>query len=1338
MRKTPLASLLLIVVLAGAAAFSAPRGVSAANYQDGTLQFRMFQGNREMGPGVKKDGGQATVQLELKTCDPNLNNYAPGMRYESLYLLPPTIGSERRETIKSMLRPAIDAVKTIKGDPWTELHRPYDWKITSATGTIMATGTVEKGDWNFADDRWNNTTLGEPAGIWTFPPSGDVRGDACGGSNAGSSMWFSWYQKASASFDPTSFPVGFYDMTFCHGPRDDKGARTDCNDGHDKYQFSVTTTQSPRGNIFVEARDTDGNLLPAASESWKFVSVPDKQTQPADSKNKYYNVIQGQYVIEAGNVPGYALDSIKTANGNLLALGGANKNQAMQWLCSFSPTEKTVTGAGDCVSFSAALNSSNSTRVAAKDSFFGSLVSWIKNLIPSANAAVSSGDSYCEVNPLDAECSGWTDPTLGGGGVTGGGGGGFTPGGRHISFILVYKKSPTPPPSDAGGNSTSTATSSVTGDLVFSPSNIKDKDSFSIKLQNVNSSIVPDSSVVKLFIDSGEGNGFENFGDWLTVGALKAGVNRTLNCKAYTSYKPGQTLDVSGKTLNQRVYVSYSGTTSSSTVASHVKDCSTTSGGGGGGGGSAGDNVHVITAGSGVTWRVKDPLSQSFAPADTQGSYKLTPGKNYLLSVTAPNHFTVSVNGSNVNLYTDNPLTGVGYPFSVPASGDVNISISVSAPSGPVNVSYSISPANATVAVGETVQFHATITVNGDSANADNLGIWQTDPFYLKPGPTKGSFIGVNPGLATVRLASVGTLASATVSVTGSSSSSGSGKIRISSSKDITKILFPDPNCGAKGKGCVVGGNGSFAIIPGADGPQLIADSWMSTVDFPAKNDVARVNLYSLSDPMNPTPNAPYRAELNADQDTAGDYGPYLSISYGAAASKDGSYQFGVQNQGMSYGFQDGTKRLLAFDTRFGGGIFNVVEYGDNVYLLSGVGVQKVTDVANMPTPDNRPDTPWVKESAMTPPSNFPKLGIGPKIAMDGDYLASIYSNSSVTGGSVDFSSPKLAVFKLGKSSAVSSVDVGSIFPTQARENIGGYAFPGKNFFSVSVGSAQYIFIIMPPTGAGTYGDWAYPYQAQTLYGFKFDGTTLTKVIDGLKIDPGFVRAAAPFKLGGDAGIIVKMDKYLGIDGGYTKTENRARIYLLSDLLSGTVKDALANSPVTSQVGGWLSDHMATLEKDGVTYVYMGGGGNGGQAPAYVWKLESGSGSSDGGGGTGGGGGGGVSPSSGSCDFTLTPSPASVSAKQGTFYAIVGLKASASDNPFCAISVTLPTLRDTSGTRVIYPDSADPVVIAPGSQGSAILNIQNATPGSYTVDMKASARGVSAKTVSVPITITSN
>jgi hypothetical protein len=151
------------------------------------------------------------------------------------------------------------------------------------------------------------------------------------------------------------------------------------------------------------------------------------------------------------------------------------------------------------------------------------------------------------------------------------------------------------PPGDAPGSGSSggslgTANCAISpgtfGCFEISPSTAKNGEQFSIKLKRANLN-EPSNTPLKLFISTSVNNGaysdYKSFGDWLTLGDFVNGRNYQMNCSAYSSYTPGQmvnlnTLNPGGTILRQKLYATYfSGSPSeaSSTVAEHVKDCRT-------------------------------------------------------------------------------------------------------------------------------------------------------------------------------------------------------------------------------------------------------------------------------------------------------------------------------------------------------------------------------------------------------------------------------------------------------------------------------------------------------------------------------------------------------------------------------------------------------------------------------------------------------------------------------------------------------------------------------------------------------------------------------------------
>jgi hypothetical protein len=94
----------------------------------------------------------------------------------------------------------------------------------------------------------------------------------------------------------------------------------------------------------------------------------------------------------------------------------------------------------------------------------------------------------------------------------------------------------------------------------------------------------PLNAQVKLWVETGEGGGFKDFGvigrtaqsntAYIQIGSLD--VHKTLDCNAYEYLEPGRTLSVGNRDLFQRFYVEYVGLEKVSPVSWSLIDCSAT------------------------------------------------------------------------------------------------------------------------------------------------------------------------------------------------------------------------------------------------------------------------------------------------------------------------------------------------------------------------------------------------------------------------------------------------------------------------------------------------------------------------------------------------------------------------------------------------------------------------------------------------------------------------------------------------------------------------------------------------------------------------------------------
>lgn len=117
----------------------------------------------------------------------------------------------------------------------------------------------------------------------------------------------------------------------------------------------------------------------------------------------------------------------------------------------------------------------------------------------------------------------------------------------------------------------------VEGDLTVLPSPTSNGGTLNIKLSGFNSATLPDNTVTRLWIDNSEGAGVQDFNTWVTVGALKSGVQRTVSCTAFGSYTPGKSVNLTlngGKRLIQKMYLTYEGKSNlRSYVVTYTTDC---------------------------------------------------------------------------------------------------------------------------------------------------------------------------------------------------------------------------------------------------------------------------------------------------------------------------------------------------------------------------------------------------------------------------------------------------------------------------------------------------------------------------------------------------------------------------------------------------------------------------------------------------------------------------------------------------------------------------------------------------------------------------------------------
>lgn len=112
-------------------------------------------------------------------------------------------------------------------------------------------------------------------------------------------------------------------------------------------------------------------------------------------------------------------------------------------------------------------------------------------------------------------------------------------------------------------------TSTIQGTFSFDPAVAKDGQAFYIHAAGA-----PANTQARIWVDNGDGKGFVDFGLWETTnsqGAIE--VKRTMNCSAYATLVPGQSVAVGNRQITQRVYLEYVGKGVRSPEASHTKNC---------------------------------------------------------------------------------------------------------------------------------------------------------------------------------------------------------------------------------------------------------------------------------------------------------------------------------------------------------------------------------------------------------------------------------------------------------------------------------------------------------------------------------------------------------------------------------------------------------------------------------------------------------------------------------------------------------------------------------------------------------------------------------------------
>ncbi|KKU75029.1 MAG: hypothetical protein UY01_C0023G0004, partial [Candidatus Nomurabacteria bacterium GW2011_GWB1_47_6] len=86
-------------------------------------------------------------------------------------------------------------------------------------------------------------------------------------------------------------------------------------------------------------------------------------------------------------------------------------------------------------------------------------------------------------------------------------------------------------------------------------------------------SALPENTQTRLWVDNGDGKGFQDFGIFRKDEALP-GVHKTLNCSRYEYLEPGKLLSVGNRDLFVKFYLEYVGLNKVSNVSWSVHDCS--------------------------------------------------------------------------------------------------------------------------------------------------------------------------------------------------------------------------------------------------------------------------------------------------------------------------------------------------------------------------------------------------------------------------------------------------------------------------------------------------------------------------------------------------------------------------------------------------------------------------------------------------------------------------------------------------------------------------------------------------------------------------------------------
>lgn len=944
-----------------------------------------------------------------------------------------------------------------------------------------------------------------------------------------------------------------------------------------------------------------------------------------------------------------------------------------------------------------------------------------------------------------------------------------------------------PPKSGGGGGSPTPTPSSVppaSGVLSFTPFSVKDKGVFAIKLSGAEN--VPASTVARLWIDPDNSGSFKNFGTWLTVGELKKGVQRTMNCSAYSSYDPSGAVDVRGKVLNQRLFISYEGLGYGSEIVSHIKDCSVASGGG---------------STPPVTMTPTGPATCSVAPGsatiDQNGtlSFKVSSSQ----SSTGGNYVYVVAKDFSSGIYSDLgvgkviPAGGTSVDFKIyalnnaepgnktfkvycstgcPVSGcpsggsaeiigqaSVNLAVTGTNPSGGGSGSGGGSSGSAScgipnvsippnssmpVSVSTSVGGAGEVSLNG-SSGAD-VSVSPVFPHIKYEG---GLARGREQASAIVRTGSNFTggsysltcdLPSGRAVATGSAFlpaiNNPSGKIKLSQVEYLGDTMFPISECTYDVRGCqqeFYYGNSGPRIMSYNGSTVLVGGVQKALYPAPAKGTLTTPRVFSLADPMNPTKIASLDGpSITPSEDAFGDFGAALSAE-SVAWSQDGRYRAIVSSQSWLFVSADGGRKIRVANGMIGPA--SIVKSGSEYVLVHGRGAINITNPRDFENYDEQNYKPL--------PSNFPELGegiginYGTKIVSDdGSYIIVIPDDgiSRLVSGFTH----KIKLFSVNQKEPLAELQLSedNLNPLSKSYSIRGHgkvAFPGGMYVYTIANNARF---------------------AVDVFKVEYAAKRITQIAKSVALPIAYnVGATAGFDVGGgNAGLVA----YFTIDKGatanpYGNYEGRFRAFLFSDLAAGRVVDVLVNSPISVSAetgdittGGGALGNGGTVgpveiqgdsfSRNSITYMYTAA--SFGQ-DVKVWKFEAASGGGSTGGGTppatvppGGTPGTGVG-----CDFTLTPTPETLTVARGSSFAVYGLKASDNTDKTCFVSVTAQAIKDSSGNRIISPSSAAATIIGPGMQNIFYFNLSNPPAGSYDIPIKAYARGVATKTLNLKLLV---